>query len=71
MLQKPNMWDFPGGPVAKSLPPNERVPGLISDQGTRYHMPQLKKKKKKKIHVPQYRPSAGKQTNIFFLILIY
>ena len=58
MLQKANMWD----PVVAQWPrvstPSEGVPGLISGQGPRYHMPSSKKKKN--FHVPQDRPSAVK-----------
>ena len=57
VLQKANMGD----PVVAQWPrvstPNEGVPGLISGWGTRYHMPNSKKKK---FHVPQDRPSAVK-----------
>lgn len=34
--------DFPGGSVAGLCPPNAGGPGMIPDQQTRYHMPQLK-----------------------------
>ena len=35
-------WDFPGGPVVKTLPSNAGGLGSISSQETRSHMPQLK-----------------------------
>ena len=40
-------WNFPGGPVAKTLTPNAGGQGSIPGQRTRSHMPQL-------------RPSAAK-----------
>ena len=41
-------WDFPGGPVAKTLHiPSAEGPSSIPGWGTRFHMPQL-------------RPSAAK-----------
>ena len=56
--------DFPGGPVANT--PNAGAPGLIRGQETRFRMLQLslhgvtKKKKKKKTHMMQLRPSTAK-----------
>ena len=35
-------WDFPGSPVTKIWAPFAGSLGLIPDQGTRFHMPQLK-----------------------------
>ena len=40
-------WDFPGDPMAKTLSSQCRGPGFNPWSGTRSHMPQLKKKKKK------------------------
>ena len=36
------MGNFPGGPVAKASSSQCRGPGSIPDQGTRFHMLQLK-----------------------------
>ena len=36
---KKQRWDFPGSPVTKT--PRSQCPGLVLDQGTRSHMPQL------------------------------
>ena len=35
-------WNFPGGPVAKTLTPNAGGQGSIPGQRTRSHMPQLR-----------------------------
>ena len=34
-------WEFPGGPVVKTLPSNAGGEGLIPGQGSRSHMLQL------------------------------
>ena len=36
-------WDFPGGPVVKTLPSSAGVVGLIPGQGVRCHMPRGQK----------------------------
>ena len=41
--QDGQLRDFPGDPVAKTLCCNAGSPGSISGQGTRLHMPQIKK----------------------------
>ena len=35
------IWDFPGGPVAKTLCSQRRGPSSTPGQGPRLHMPQL------------------------------
>ena len=50
-------WDFPGGPVAENPHPQCRAPGLIPGQGTRSHLPLLKKKRS---HMLQLRSGAAK-----------
>ena len=42
--RKSQSWDFPGGPVAKTLSSQCRGPGSIPGQGTRSHMPQWRSK---------------------------
>ena len=42
-------WDFPGGPVAKTLLPRKRAWGPIPGQETRSHMLQLR------VHMPQLK----------------
>ena len=44
--KKCNNWDFPGGPVAKTLSSKAGGLGLIPVQGTRSHMPHVLAKKK-------------------------
>ena len=36
---KSNEWDFPGGPVVKTLPSDAGDVGLIPGRGTKFHMP--------------------------------
>ena len=40
--EREKQWDFPGGPVTKTLCSQCRGLGLIPGQGTRAYMPQLK-----------------------------
>ena len=57
MALKINMLkDFHGGTVAKTLHSQCRGPGSILGQGTRSHMPQLKR-----FCVPQLRPGTAKE----------
>ena len=51
------LWDFPGGPVAKTPCPLCRGQGLIPGQGTRSHMLKLR------AHKPQLKiPCATTKT---------
>ena len=52
--KKCNNWDFPGGPVAKTLSSKAGGLGLIPVQGARSHMPQLR------VHMPQWKPGTVK-----------
>ena len=42
LLRKKDLWDFPGGPVAKTLCSQGWGPGLITGQGIQSHILQLK-----------------------------
>ena len=41
-LKNTRFWDFPGGPVAKTLHSSTEGPGSFSVRELDYHMPQLK-----------------------------
>ena len=49
---KSNEWDFPGGPVVKTLPSNARDVGLIPGWGT--EIPHASWPKKQNIRQKQY-----------------
>ena len=66
VIFKKKIWDFPGDPVAKTPRSQCRGLGSIPGQGTRSHMPQLKKKipqatmKTEDFVMPQLRLGAAK-----------
>ena len=65
LIFKKLLWDFPGGPVAKTPAPSSGGPGSIPGQGTDpicSNRRLLSHSEDQISHVPQLRPGTAKKT---------